>query len=53
VFIGDVRNGDRLTEIRKEIFKDCFPGSALITVSGFARPGIQVEIQGIAIIGGK
>src|SRR3954470_20584415 len=40
VFIGDVRLGDRLTEIRKEIFKECFPGSALITVTGFARPGI-------------
>jgi 2-iminobutanoate/2-iminopropanoate deaminase len=53
VFIGDVRLGDRLTEIRKEIFKDCFPGSALITVSGFARPGILIEIQGIAVIGGK
>jgi len=53
VFIGDVRNGDRLTEIRKEIFKDCFPGSALITVSGFARPGILIEIQGMAVIGGK
>jgi 2-iminobutanoate/2-iminopropanoate deaminase len=53
VFIGDVRLGDRLTEIRKEIFKECFPGSALITVSGFARPGILIEIQGIAVIGGK
>jgi 2-iminobutanoate/2-iminopropanoate deaminase len=53
VFIGDVRLGDRLTEIRKEIFKDCFPGSALITVSGFARPGILIEIQGTAIIGGR
>jgi 2-iminobutanoate/2-iminopropanoate deaminase len=53
VFIGDVRLGDRLTEIRKEIFKDCFPGSALITVSGFARPGILIEIQGTAVIGGK
>jgi enamine deaminase RidA (YjgF/YER057c/UK114 family) len=53
VFIGDVRLGDRLTEIRKEIFKDCFPGSALITVSGFARPGILIEIQGMAVIGGK
>jgi enamine deaminase RidA (YjgF/YER057c/UK114 family) len=53
VFIADVRLGDRLTEIRKEIFKDCFPGSALITVSGFARPGILIEIQGIAVIGGK
>jgi enamine deaminase RidA (YjgF/YER057c/UK114 family) len=53
VFINDVRLGDRLTEIRKEIFKECFPGSALITVSGFARPGILIEIQGTAVIGGK
>jgi 2-iminobutanoate/2-iminopropanoate deaminase len=53
VFINDVRLGDRLTEIRKEIFKECFPGSALITVSGFARPGILIEIQGTAVIEGK
>jgi enamine deaminase RidA (YjgF/YER057c/UK114 family) len=53
VFINDVRLGDRLTEIRKEIFKECFPGSALITVTGFARPGILIEIQGMAVIGGK
>jgi 2-iminobutanoate/2-iminopropanoate deaminase len=53
VFINDVRNGDRLTEIRKELFKDCFPASALITVSGFARPGLLIEIQGMAVAGGK
>jgi 2-iminobutanoate/2-iminopropanoate deaminase len=53
VFISDVRHGDRLTEIRREIFKECFPGSALITVTGFARPGLLVEIQGMAVIGGK
>jgi 2-iminobutanoate/2-iminopropanoate deaminase len=53
VFINDVRLGDRLTEIRKELFKECFPGSALITVSGFARPGILIEIQGMAVVGGK
>ena len=53
VFINDVRNGDRLTEIRKEIFKECFPGSALITVSGFARPGLLIEIQGMAVVGGR
>jgi enamine deaminase RidA (YjgF/YER057c/UK114 family) len=53
VFINDVRLGDRLTDIRREIFKECFPGSALITVSGFARPGILIEIQGIAVVGGK
>jgi 2-iminobutanoate/2-iminopropanoate deaminase len=53
VFIVDVRNGDRLTEIRKEIFKDCFPASALITVAGLARAGLLIEIQGMAVIGGK
>lgn len=53
VFISDVRYGDRLTEIRKEIFKECFPGSALITVTGFARPGMLIEIQGMAVVGEK
>jgi enamine deaminase RidA (YjgF/YER057c/UK114 family) len=53
VFITDVRNGDRLTQIRKEIFKECFAASALITVTGLARPGLLIEIQGIAVVGGK
>jgi enamine deaminase RidA (YjgF/YER057c/UK114 family) len=53
VFITDPRLGDRLTQIRKEIFKDCFPASALISVSGLARPGLLIEIQGIAVVGGK
>jgi 2-iminobutanoate/2-iminopropanoate deaminase len=54
VFINDPRNGDRLTEIRKEIFKDGnYPGSALITVSNFAAPGILIEIQGVAVIGDR
>jgi enamine deaminase RidA (YjgF/YER057c/UK114 family) len=53
VFITDARLGDKLTEIRKEIFKECFPGSALITVTGLAVPGLLIEIQGIAVVGGK
>jgi enamine deaminase RidA (YjgF/YER057c/UK114 family) len=54
VFINDPRNGDRLTEIRKEIFKDGnYPGSALITVSNFAVPGMLIEIQGIAVVGDR
>ena len=51
VFINDPRNGDRFVQIRGEIFKDGrFPGSALITVSNFARPGCLIEIQGIAVV---
>src|SRR5213596_1888723 len=53
VFITDARNGDRFVAIRKEIFKECFPASALITVSGLAVPGLLVEVQGIAVVGGK
>jgi 2-iminobutanoate/2-iminopropanoate deaminase len=54
VFINDPRNGDRLTEIRKEIFKDGnYPGSALITVSNFAVPGMLIEVQGVAVVGDR
>jgi len=53
VFITDVRNGDRLTEIRREILGDNFPGSALITITALAVPEAKVEIQGFAVIGAK
>ena len=53
VFITDVRTGDRLTEIRREIFGDNFPGSALITITALAVPEAKIEIQGYAVIGSK
>jgi 2-iminobutanoate/2-iminopropanoate deaminase len=53
VFINDPRHGDRFIELRKTMFPDGnYPASALITVSHFARPGILIEIQGVAVIGG-
>jgi 2-iminobutanoate/2-iminopropanoate deaminase len=53
VFITDVRNGDRLTQIRREIFGDNFPGSALITITALAAPEAKIEIQGFAVIGDR
>lgn len=51
VFIIDARYGDRFTEIRKEAFPDGnYPASALITVAGFARPNMMVEIQCVAVV---
>ena len=51
VFINDPRYGDDFVKIRGEYFKDGrFPASALITVSGFARPGIVIEIQAVAVV---
>jgi 2-iminobutanoate/2-iminopropanoate deaminase len=53
VFINDPRLGDRFVELRGGFFPDGkFPASALITVSHFARPGMLIEIQGVAVIGG-
>ena len=52
VFINDGRYGTRFTEIRGEHFPHGrYPASALITVSGFAKPEMMVEIQGIAVTG--
>jgi 2-iminobutanoate/2-iminopropanoate deaminase len=50
VFITDARLGDRFTQLRRKIFGDNFPASALITVAGLARPEMLVEVQGIAVI---
>ena len=53
VFITDVRDGDRFIPIRRQIFGDNFPGSALITITGLAVPEAKIEIQGYAVIGGR
>ena len=49
VFLNDVRHTTRMTELRTQLFGDNFPASAAITVSGFARPDIMLEIQCIAV----
>jgi len=53
VFITDARLGDRFIELRKQAFKECFPASALITIAGLAQPGLLIEIQGVAVVGGR
>ncbi|HEV7393976.1 MAG TPA: RidA family protein [Burkholderiales bacterium] len=51
VFINDPRYADEFVKVRGQTFKDGrYPASALITVSGFSRPGIVIEIQGVAVV---
>ena len=51
VFIKESRYGDRFVEMRKDKFQNGnYPGSALITVTNFARPGIEIEIQAVGVI---
>src|SRR3954453_10448792 len=52
VFIKESRYGDRFVEMRKDMFQNGnYPGSALIPVTNFARPGIEIEIQAVGVIG--
>lgn len=51
VYITDPRLGPRFIELRKALFKDDFPASALITVSALARPEMLIEVQAIAVVG--
>jgi len=54
VFIKESRYGDRFVEMRKDYFQNGnYPGSALITVTNFARPGIEIEIQAIGVVGDR
>jgi enamine deaminase RidA (YjgF/YER057c/UK114 family) len=54
VYITDVRHGDRFIELRKQHFPDGnYPASALITVTGFARPEMLVEIMPVAVVGDR
>jgi 2-iminobutanoate/2-iminopropanoate deaminase len=53
VFVTDVRYGERLWQVRREIFGDNFPGSAMVTITALANPDAKIEIQGYAVIGSK
>lgn len=49
VFVIDARYTARMTELRTTLLGDNFPASAAITVSGFARPEIMLEVQCVAV----
>lgn len=50
-FIRDARDVGKMPGIVREFFDEGrAPCSALVTVTGFARPGSVIEIQGIAVI---
>ena len=51
VFITDMANGTRFTQLRKEFFhEDRYPASALIGIKELARPEMMIEIQAIAVV---
>jgi len=54
VYLTDPRNGATFAKVRSEMFPDRnFPASAQVTVSNLAVPGMQIEIQAVAVIGDR
>ena len=49
-FITDDRYDRRFLDIRKEIFGDNFPASAMINIRSLAQPDLLIEIQSVAVI---
>jgi enamine deaminase RidA (YjgF/YER057c/UK114 family) len=49
IFLIDTRLTTRMTELRSQLFGNNFPASAAITVTGFARPDIMLEVQCVAV----
>ena len=50
VFIRDMQYGTRFTQIRREVFKEDFPCSALIGIASLAWPEMMVEVQAVAVL---
>jgi 2-iminobutanoate/2-iminopropanoate deaminase len=51
VFITDMENGTRFTQLRRQFFKEGrYPASALIGIKELARPEMMIEIQAIAVV---
>jgi enamine deaminase RidA (YjgF/YER057c/UK114 family) len=51
VFVTDMANGTRFTQLRRDFFSDGrYPASALIGIKELARPDMMIEIQAIAVI---
>ena len=51
VYLTSAADIDAFLSIRTSMFQSGrYPASALLVVSGFARPAIRVEIQGVAVV---
>ena len=51
VFVIDMADGTRFTQLRKEFFQeDRYPASALIGIKELARPEMMIEIQAVAVV---
>lgn len=52
VYVTDPRYADQFVDIRRQYFDPGrAPSSALITVVGFTRPGVLLEVKATAVVG--
>jgi 2-iminobutanoate/2-iminopropanoate deaminase len=49
IFLTDIADFERVSEVRNGFLKDALPVSTLVEVGALVRPGCVVEIDGVAI----
>ena len=50
IFLTDIEDRPHMTPVRREFFGETRPASTLIGVSALAIPGMQVEVEAIAVV---
>lgn len=53
LYLTDVDDRPRINAVRQEVFGEARPASTLVEVSRLAVPGAKLEVEAIAVRGGK
>ena len=53
VFITDMGFYDEIHEVRRRYFEEPYPASSMVQVSALIDPRLLIEIEAVAVIGGR
>ncbi|MGC2200623.1 MAG: RidA family protein [Stellaceae bacterium] len=51
IFVTDIKQREKVWQVRREFFTGNFPASTLVQVAALADPSLKVEIEAVAHIG--
>lgn len=52
IYVTDINDKDAVAKAHHEVFGEVMPAATLVAVSALARPGLIVEIEAYAVLGG-
>jgi 2-iminobutanoate/2-iminopropanoate deaminase len=51
VYVTDMRHFEAIHAVRREFFTGTAPASTMVEISKFSRPGYEIEMNAIAVLG--